>query len=100
MDYEYITTFWQDFSTAELFGEDAIRDTAKRAFDEWKDDIKYLTELIMVINHKCWDFYRKNVMAMSNLYSDLYYEYDEKAIEYLEKKNNEEDLQYYFRTLD
>ena len=38
MDYEYITTFWQDFSTAELFGEDAIRDTAKRAFDEWKDD--------------------------------------------------------------
>lgn len=100
MDYEYITTFWQDFDVAELFGENAIKDTAKRAFDEWKDDIKYLTELIMVINHKCWDHYRKNMTAMSSLYSDLYYEYDEKAIEYLEKKGNKEDLQYYFRTLD
>jgi hypothetical protein len=32
--YQMKTTFWQDFSIAEKFGLEAIRDTFKRAFDE------------------------------------------------------------------
>lgn len=31
LDYECQTTFWEDFSVAELFGEEAVRDTYKRA---------------------------------------------------------------------
>lgn len=31
LDYECQTTFWEDFSIAETFGEEAIRDTYKRA---------------------------------------------------------------------
>ena len=31
LDYECQTTFWEDFSIAEAFGEEAIRDTYKRA---------------------------------------------------------------------
>lgn len=100
MGYEYFTTFWQDFDIAEAYGEQAIRDTAKRAFEEWKDDVKYLTELVMIINHKCWDFYRKGVDTMTELYGDIYYEYHEKALDYLEAKGNEEDIRYYIRTLD
>ena len=52
---------------AERFGAEAIRDTFKRAFTEWKHDYKYLTELVMVLNHKCWQFYQ-NVDAYSKLY--------------------------------
>ena len=100
MNYEYFTTFWQDFDVAENYGERAIKDTAKRAFDEWKDDVKYLTELVMIINHKCWDFYRKGAMRMSELYDDMYYEYYDKAMNYLEEKGNEDDISYFVRTLD
>ena len=37
--YTPITTFWDDFSIAEKFGEQAIRDTAERAFEEWHTNI-------------------------------------------------------------
>lgn len=93
LGYNPITTFWDDFTIAEPFGEAAIKDTAKRAFNEWKHDYKYLTELIMVLNHKAWE-----CKKFSELYSNLYYKYDRKAIEYLEK--DEEAIHYYFKTLD
>lgn len=40
--YEPITTFWQDFSIADKFGNKAIADTFRRAKSEWKDNYKYL----------------------------------------------------------
>lgn len=46
--YELQTTFWEDFSIADRFGLSAIQDTFKRAFEEWKNNYKYLTELILV----------------------------------------------------
>lgn len=100
IDYTPITSFWDDFSIAEPFGEDAIIDTANRAFKEWKDNYKYLTELIMVINHKSWYWHSRNNDDLSLFYADLYYKYDEMAIEHLEKNRPEEELTYYFKTLD
>ena len=50
--YKPFTTFWQDFSIADTYGLQAIQDTFNRAFDEWKEDYKYLTELVLVLNHK------------------------------------------------
>lgn len=52
--YKPITTFWDDFSIADNFGIDAVCDTYNRAFQEWKTDYKYLTELVMVLNWKIW----------------------------------------------
>ena len=49
--YTPVTTFWDDFTIAEAFGGNAVRDTFNRAFDEWKGNYKYLTELVMVLNH-------------------------------------------------
>lgn len=46
------TTFWQDFSIAERFGEKAVRDTFRRAMSAWKSNYVYLTELVLVLNHK------------------------------------------------
>lgn len=52
--YELQTTFWNDFSIADRFGLSAVQDTFNRAFEEWKEDYKYLTELVLVLNHKIW----------------------------------------------
>ena len=52
LDYECKTTFWSDFSIAERFGAEAVRDTYKRAKAEWERDRVYGIELSMVLNHK------------------------------------------------
>ncbi len=59
LDYECNTTFWNDFSIAERFGVEAIRDTYNRARAEWGRDRVYGTELGVVLNHKCWYWYEK-----------------------------------------
>lgn len=100
MDYKYFTTFWSDFSIAERFGKTAIEDTAKRAYEEWKDNVEYLTELVMVINHKCWDHYHNGDNTLSGLYGDMYYEYYDKAIDYLDKNGSKDQVSYFIQTLD
>ena len=35
--YEEKTTFWRDFSIAELYGENGIKDTYERAKQDWQD---------------------------------------------------------------
>lgn len=86
--YKPITTFWQDFSIAERFGEKAIRDTYNRAFAEWKHDYKYLTELVMVLNHKIGYHYNPNATdrenALAYLYNDLWSDADLYANTHLE----------------
>lgn len=97
--YTTFTTFWQDFTIAESFGKEAIRDTFKRAFAEWRHDYKYLTELVMVLNHKCWYFYQnpqRNADVYCKLYGDLYYEAADYAMETLKG----EELDYYWRITD
>ena len=49
--YTVQTTFWEDFTIADRFGLSAIRDTYNRAFKEWNENYKFLTELVLVLNH-------------------------------------------------
>ena len=95
MDYEYQTTFWQDFTIADAFGDEAIEDTFNRAFNEWKTDYKYLTELVLVLNHKVWQHYKES-RNRARLYNRLYEEANDYAITHLKDK----ELDYYFETLD
>ena len=94
--YEPKTTFWEDFSIADAFGMDAIRDTFKRAFKEWRNDVVYLAELALVLNHKGWAWYEHNNEEMARLYFTLYEEVDLWASENLKG----DDASYYYRTLD
>ena len=94
-DPEFSTTFWQDFSIADRFGANAIKDTFNRAFNEWKDDYKYLTDLVIVLNWKCWDWYEKD-QKISELYSKLY----EKANRYALSHLKGDELSYFFRVTD
>lgn len=94
-DYETKTTFWDDFSIAEVFGKDAILETYARAFEEWKADFIYLTELVMVLNWKSWAW-ADSSEVYSQLYADLYYKADDYACKHLKGA----ELSYYYTTTD
>ena len=90
------TTFWSDFTIADAFGIDAIEDTFKRAFKEWKTDVEYITELSIVMNLKTWYHYERNNDVYSKLYADLYYKVDGWCKNHLKGK----DFEYYFNMTD
>ena len=66
LDYECQTTFGEDFSIAERFVAEEIKDTYKRARAEWGRDRVYGTELSIVLNHKYWYWYENKTSI--NLY--------------------------------
>ena len=91
--YTPITTFWQDFCIADAFGVDAIKDTYNRAFKEWKSNYKYLTELVMVLNHRIWRWYERN-----DQYASLYDTLWEKTNDYALNNLKGDELRYYLTT--
>jgi hypothetical protein len=91
--YEPKTTFWQDFTIADAFGIDAIQETYNKAFEEWKDNYIYLTELVMVLNHKAWQHFEN---GKAGIYTTLYYKTDTYALDHLKG----DELSYYISTLD
>ena len=94
--YKPQTTFWNDFSIAELMdGTAGVKDTYKRAFEEWKNDYKYLTELVLVLNWKAWQYNEKRP-ELSELYTELYFQADEYALDNL----TGEEKRYYLKTTD
>lgn len=94
--YKPLTTLYEDFGIAEAFGEKAIKDTLKQALDFVKGDYKQKTELVMVLNHKSWEHYYRGNIALSKIYSDLYYKYDNECL----NKFKGEALDYYLTTTD
>lgn len=89
------TTIWQDFCIAECFGGKAVKDTFRRIFNEWKSNVVYLTELVMVLNWKIWEWYECDG-AVADIYNKLYEKADQYAIENLKG----DELQYFLRTVD
>lgn len=93
--YEQKTTFLMDFSIADKFGIAAIKDTYKRAFNAWKNNHVYLTELVMVLNHKIWQWYEKSE-GVAIVYNTLWEEADLWAKENLKDK----ELEYFYNVTD
>ena len=96
MDYEFKTTFWQDFSIADRFGLAAVKDTFKRAFEEWKNDYEYLTELFIVMNWKIWEHFDKGNDELAKCYDSLWRITDDYALTHLKG----EELSYFYRVTD
>lgn len=106
--YKPKTTFWEDFNVADAFGAAAIQDTYNRAFEEWKTDREFITELAMVLNHRIWMWYDENLAALkmqvlderadtySKLYNKLWCELDNWCMNNLKG----DDLTYYLQTTD
>ena len=94
--YEPKTTFFSDFTIAEVCGgKNAVRDTYNRAFKEWKNDKVYITELVMVLNWKSWVYAETNP-DLAKLYQDLWGQADQYCMDNLK----DDDLQYFLKTTD
>lgn len=93
--YRPFTTFFEDFSIAETFGADAVRETYSRAFEEWKSDYKYLTELVLILNWKIWEHYQSND-TLATLYNELWEKADSWACDNLQG----EELSYFYNVTD
>lgn len=93
--YKQITTFFSDFSIADAFGINAIKDTYKRGLEYAKTNYKVLTEFVMVLNWKIWEHYQTNE-AIARVYNDLW----EQAREYAESHLKDGELNYYYETTD
>lgn len=84
-----------DFSVADAFGTSAVTDTFKRAFEEWKGNYKYLTELVMVLNHKIWQWFEK-----MQLWLPCTNDFWEIADQYALNNLKGEELDYFYRVTD
>lgn len=98
--YKPITTFWQDFSIADTYGLQAIQDTFNRAFDAWKGDYKYLTELVLVLNHKIFHHYVDKGTEEQNEVASLYNELWNKANDYALDNLKGEQADYFYHLTD
>ena len=94
--YKPKTTFYTDFSIADNYGVEAIKDTYNRAFNAWKNNVEYVTEFVMALNWKIWEHYNAGNDKIARLYDELWREADEWCYTNLEGDN----LSYYLRTID
>lgn len=96
--YKPVTTYYTDFSIADRFGMDGVKDTYARCREQAIEmGYVWLTELVMVLNWKIWEHNGVHKDdAMTDLYLTLWHELQDYAAENL--KDGE--LDYYYRTVD
>lgn len=95
-NFEEQTTFWQDFCIAEYYGEKSIQETFNNIFKEWKNDIKFMTELTLVLNYKEWKHHDNGNFKISKLYHDLCVKVDN----WCTSNFTGNDLQYFLKNTD
>lgn len=97
--YKSKTTFWSDFSIAERFGTKGIQDTYNVSVNSYKDNIEYMAELVLTLNHKIWTTYENpQLKEISSLYNELW----QKAVDLVFEvfSEDKEALAYYFKVTD
>ena len=94
--YEPITNFWEEFSLVELNGTEQIESYYNKLWKKYKNSYKEYTELVMVLNWKCWYWHYLNNTNMSSFYEELYYESYHSGLD----RFKGEELSYFWSTLD
>lgn len=93
--YETCTTFWEDFSLADRFGANAIKDTFEASFKNWQHEYKYMTELACVMSWKSCAWYGKDENYMI-IYANYYHKVDNWCMNNLKG----DELAYYLKWTD
>lgn len=95
LHFKFQTTFWEEFSIADTYGQGAIIKHYVLAFEQWKDNLDFLTELVLVLNLKISQWFDvDDVIGLT--YDALWKMTDEYAMDTLKG----DDLHYYLSTLD
>ena len=93
LGYETKTTYFEDFSIAERFGINAIKDTFKRSMKN--TNYKMMTELCMVLNHKIWFLYESKPQV-AQVYDELW----RQCCEWCNNNLTGDELKYYYQITD
>ncbi len=101
--YQTQTTFFSDFSIAEftecyMNGKGAIRKTFDKSVKKWIKNTVYGTELVLVLNHKCWEHHERKNNELRELYRGLFYEAQDAYCE--ANKDNEDAMSYFYEVTD
>lgn len=96
MEREFKTTFFTDFTIADMYGEKWIRETYQNAFEGWKDNVQYFTEFVVALNWKLWEHYENWNEPLARVYDELWRQADEYACEHFKW----EDATYYWQQTD
>lgn len=90
-----LTTFWADLTIAEVYGEEAVRETFERVTRDWGQNYKYYTEFVLCLNHKIWRYYEKNE-TLARVYDTLW----RKGDDYARDHYTGEAMDYYWQVTD
>lgn len=96
--YQMQTTFIRDFAIANRFGVFAIVDTFDRALKEWRNNIVYMTELVIATNRFIWYFYEKGNHGLAEVYDRLWRQAEQAVYE--NKNFTPEDMHFFYETTD
>lgn len=105
-DYKRITTYTSDFSIAEWCvpaeGMNAIASTLRNALTNWRDDIKFFAEILLVINMKSWEHAARGNNEYGKMYSELFYMVQALYFDWFDKDNKQhnEAMRYYYDYVD
>ncbi len=90
------STFYADFSVADVYGEKSIQDTYNRSFNGWKSNVKMFTEMTAMLNHKLWFWYECGIEEYAQLYDKLWKEADAYGMDNFK----DDELKYFLSVLD
>jgi len=105
-DYKRITTYTSDFSIAEwcvpVDGMNAIADTLKNALDNWRDNVEWFAEIILVVNLKSWEHAARGNNEYGKMYSELFYMVQALYFDWFDGDNKQHDkaMEYYYDYID
>lgn len=92
------TTFYSDYTIADLCGGvKAVKDTYNRSVKAWLNNIEYITEMYIVLNHKIWEHYESNE-ELARCYNELWEDLYSKITEHY--ANDDEKLSYFYNESD
>lgn len=92
---EVKTTFWEDFRQQSDLAFQLFRTRSIVLSKSGKEDYEFLTELVLVLNHKIWQYHEKRP-EFAELYNTLWEQTDQYAMENLK----DEELSYFFDVTD
>lgn len=105
-DYERKTTYTSDFSIAEwcvpVEGMNAIADTLRNALTNWRDNIEWFAEIILVINLKSCEHAGRHNNEYGKMYSELFYMVQALFFDWFDESNpkHSEAIRYYYDYVD
>jgi hypothetical protein len=105
-DYERKTTYTSDFSIAEwcvpVEGIQAIASTLRNALTNWRDNIEFFAEIIIVLNMKAWEHSARGNHQYAEMYSELYLDAKCLYFDWFASDNKQHDkaMDYYYQYVD